>query len=381
MQQRLLEDEHASEDQRRHLEQQALGLYAGAISGLRRSIDEHQNSVEAQIPLACLLMVILESIRGSSVNMLVHLQSGFHIMRTCRGHNVNEVGEVSRLLRQYAVDTTVFDSLNPSARVVQQLIAEDPTVDLTSSDPHTQVNQLAADVLRSMAQFVDLVMYKRNRQTSYSVPVLSIEDLRSQQQKIEEAVNAKIAGAEHLDACEQASYGFAKARCLMARIYIDCAWSGYQVDYDNALELFREIVDLEEKSLRLMQSHSDQGEESYGPSAFSVGLSAQSTLMMVIQQCRDVEVRRRAMELLDQCPRYDGVRNTALVKAICRAIIDTEESAVGGPGQYIPEQCRVHHYRLVASSEEPGRWRAVKLYRRSTDSEELLPHTVALELT
>jgi hypothetical protein len=68
-----------------------------------------------------------------------------------------------------------------------------------------------------------------------------------------------------------------------------------------------------------------------------------------------------------------------LIKAICLAIITMEETAAGGPGRFIPEHCRVHHYRLVDDSRGSGGWQAITLTRRPSEGKELVAYEVPLE--
>lgn len=376
-QQRLLDRVNTGEGISHDMEQQASRLYTSAIASLRQSIAGTSGNDQPQIPLACLLMVILESIRGSSTNLLVHLYSGFYIMRSQQGIPTDEVREVVRLLRQFAVDATVFDALSPSARSLETLVAEDFEVE-TDFSPLAQVVQLVSDVLRSIKQAAAGQAHDPDYSSAFRN---TLDHMKPQQQNTEKAINDKLAAAEGLDSYSIAAYSFAKARCLMSKVYINFAWTGRQTDYDEAIGLFREIVDLEEKALRLMHSFLDGREGATdSPAAFSVGLSAQATLMLVVQQCRDFGVRRRAFGLLDQCPRFEGVRDTALIKAICRAIMQFEETAVGGTGIFITENCRVHHYRLIGTGQEPGDWRAVRLYLRNPERGMRVSHDILLDV-
>lgn len=375
-QQRVVEHDGSAEAQSRGMVKQATHLYAHAITNLRRSISESTGIIGPLIPLACLLMIVLESIRGSTANLLIHLQSGLHITRALERSPSSASREVARLLRRYAVDATVFDALSPSAHAIRLIVAEQSEISVPSN-PLAQVVQLVSDLLHSMLQAAGQATPASDL---CSVSPNKLEYLRPQQQKVEKAINDKIAGMESREAWSMAAYGFAKAQCLMVKIYINYVWIGRQSAYDDALDLFREIVDIEEESLRLLNSFEGDAEDSGAPAAFSVGLAAQLTIMLVVKECRDANLRRRAFRLLDRCPRYDGVRNTALVKAICLAIIKTEETAAGGTGNPIPEHCRVRYYRLVGNELHPNGWQAITLYRRSHDNGSLITCDVPLEV-
>ena len=377
-QQRIVDQQNIAETEHSDTELLARQLYAGALASLRQSIGESCDFGEAHLPLACLLMVILESVRGSPNHLLIHLRCGLCILRARKGITTQQDRAVARLLRQYAVEATVFDPISPSSQAVQLLIAEYPDTE-ASLEPISKVLQLVFDLLQSMTEVVRPTLSL----TAVVYPLsssASLGYLKEQQRTTEHAVDTRLAASENLDAYYLAMYSLAKVRCLMSKIYIECAWTGRQTDYDAALILFRQIVDIEEKYLQHMQSAASNGGYSSLPAAFSVGLSAQATLMCVIQQCRDAHLRRRALKLLKQCPRYEGVYNTVLVEAVCRAIIEFEELSAGGTGRFIPECCRVHHYSLIGSSEERKEWRAVRLYYRGLESGQLCTRDVQLHI-
>lgn len=375
MYQRLVDQWSVVEDQRCDTVQEAHQLYAKAISSLRRDVGQVGVSKEARVPLACLLMVILESIRGSSTHLLVHLRCGLHILRERRGTVTQEVREVERLFRHIAVNAAVFDPISLPAQAVRNSLAEHPEAE-ACSDPLEKMSQLVTYLLRAMTSVLEPDMSL----SGHAPPSYSLEGLRDLQRDIEQAIDEKLEDPESIDSYSLSVYGFAKARCIMARIYIDCAWTGRQIDYDTEQPSFRQIVDIVERSLGLMRSLNSSQEHGNVPAAFSIGLSAQSTLMHVIQQCRDADTRHRALKLLNQCSRYEGIYNTALVEAVCRGIIDLEEQSVGGPGIFIPEHCRVHHYSLIGMNEGAGDCRAVRLYRRHSEHGEFIAHDIELKV-
>ncbi|CZT18427.1 uncharacterized protein RCC_04272 [Ramularia collo-cygni] len=375
-QQRLADQKKTSASQTEIISQQASSMYTKAIICLQRSINDGRHGQEPHVPLACLLLVILESMRGSSTSLLVHLESGFRIAGTIQGKSAETV-EVARILRQYAVDATVFDALSHSAQSVQALVAGCSQPDY-SSDPLAQTVELVLHLTRAIMYAPESASFDI---TYEPIPSTVLYALRPQQQAIEKALNEKLASPEPMGECKMAAYGFAKAQCLMAKIYIDLLWTGRQVDFDNAIGLFQEVCDILETSLRLMDSLIDGGTPTNTRAAFSVGVSAQPALMLLIQQCRDRHVRQRAMKLLDQCPQYHGVRDTVLVKAICHAIITFEENGIERGTDFIPESHRVHHYRLIGSGDEPGGFQAVKLFCSNPGGEGLIAYDVPLDMS
>lgn len=352
--------------------------YASAIQCLRRSIDILDEAGERRLPLICLLMVILESLRGSPSHLLIHLKSGIKFLREREDNWKLETREVARILGSYAIDSTMFNPLSPSALAVQLMIAERPETEGTD-DPLVDVLILASDLLRAMTVAMDFSALGSTIGASHTRSPPSLDQLGARQRKIEQAIKVRMAALDSCDPCRYAMHGFAQARCLLVRVYIDCAWAARQTEYDTALETFVRIVDLIEESLKRMRPTAYGRGSRESPAAFSVGIRAQQLLLMVVHQCRDYFTRHRAYDLLNKCPRHEGPLEIGLTKSICEAIMDFEESFTGAPDKYIPEHCRVHHYSLVESIRMPGTWEAVKLYIQATEGAGMVSHDVQLK--
>lgn len=376
VQQRILVQGDAAVDRNTDLQDQAYRLYAGAISSFRRSIEEICESRELQIPLGCLLMVILESTRGSPDHLLIHSRCGLSIPHNRTGDAAREFREVSKLLRQYAVNATVFNPTSAIAQAVQVLLAALPTDDI-HLDPVAQVSQLVSNLSRALSEVISPALANLKVAVSLT-PFDLINRLSKQQQYAEQVIDSCLAACAN--GRNSSTYGFAKARCIMVKIYLMCAWTGWQTDYDAAVDLFRKVVDIEEKSLMMLCANTGDEEYSNARAAFSVGLSAQVTLMQVIHQCRDTDTRFRALKLVAQCPRFEGVYDTALSVAICRAMIEFEGLSCHFADGIIPEHLRIHHYNLITESEGLDDWTGVRFYCRDIDSNNFVTHDVRLRI-
>ena len=103
---------------------QARELYARAVSSLRASIDASvDDPVDAHV-LPCLLMVVLESLRGSSSNLLMHLRCGLHILCGQTTIQSNDARDAARILQHYAVQTTLFNPLSPDAQSMRAILTQ-----------------------------------------------------------------------------------------------------------------------------------------------------------------------------------------------------------------------------------------------------------------
>lgn len=349
-------------DERAEMDQEACNFYNRAIRSLRKTVKVGADDDEALI-LACLLMVILESLRGSSGNVLVHLRYGIGMLRERKVAKSEEMREAASFLRQYAVNATLFNPLSETTKSLldsafETFEAWDTIVGAGSGyDPVSRLWKLVMH-LKHLMHFGEINDFEH-----------MLFQMKIQQLNIEQAIDAEIRAADETNEFQLAILGIAKARCILLTVYLSSAWSGNQVTYDGELETFSQTVHLLSNSLRQLQLLDSSGKTPRCSTAFSVGIFVQDIIILLIQQCRDTDIRRHALELLDECPRHEGIFEISIVKAVCRAMIAFEERGAGDDG-FIPESFRVQHYVL----EESERPKEVTFLYRPVEGRELVPH-------
>nr|POE71836.1 hypothetical protein CFP56_11712 [Quercus suber] len=374
---------------------QATLLYTRAISSLRQSIGHHPRTHGINYVLASLLLVILESLRGSAPNLLVHLHSGIRIVRELNARSsdpqqpfdddkpaASALQECTRLLHQYGVNTMVFDPASESTRTTQQLVWETRNLDSShgvpvhksqDDDPDSKTcpdiipSALSLDMpanefqrhikltLRSMtSNLLRLMSMARGLSDPVADPIVGkfIESMKSTQRTAEKFITTRIemvSVAPSVDADRYLSnLKFALAHCTLTKISLTAAWTGLQSSYDAELASFKKIVALNKEALALLQkANTRDGNHNIVLSAFSLGTSVVPVLMCVVRQCRDPETRREALSLFEQCPKHEGLWEAHKTRLICDAIIEFEERRAGGVVP-IPEECRIHFYRFIA---------------------------------
>jgi hypothetical protein len=112
------------------------------------------------------------------------------------------------------------------------------------------------------------------------------------------------------------------------------AATNHECHYDEFHNMFTEIVTLSRDVLEVAQ----QTRTSSPPFAFSIGVT--NSLYLVLVKCRERQLRRQALQLLDDHPRRDGVWDTAMVAAIGRWIAEEEEKGLE-PDEPVPEAARM----------------------------------------
>ncbi|RDW80329.1 hypothetical protein BP5796_05027 [Coleophoma crateriformis] len=132
--------------------------------------------------------------------------------------------------------------------------------------------------------------------------------------------------------------------------------------YDSYHEKLSEMVDLAEMIIKARSNESSRGH-------FAFDLGVIYSLQLPAQKCRDSRIRKRAVALLSENPRREGVWDSVFVGKMMEWAVDVEEEFM--KDGYIPAWARI---RGVAQSADMQRRRATLLcqQRISEDSDELI---------
>jgi len=369
-----------------HARSQADVLYTRAIKSLRHSMS-NSGDVDGHV-LPCVLMVVLESLRGSTGRLLIHLRCGLRLLTEKTETGCRDTREAARMLQQYAVRAILFNPLSSDARCIKATLTNlmgkefvAPVAE-TASDP---IFALSASITELMCLLEEhyrgspsLVPIQPNLLEKLSIRTRdSLLCLEQQRRVIEQAIDAKLASAQGVHLVQTAVFNIAKACCVLVKIYLSSAWTGRQSSYDDKIDSFQEIVKLTHTTLDLLKM--EKGSEAVSDSApFFVGFSLQTTLMMVFLNCRCPDIRQELLALLDRCPHNEGLSEVTVVKAICRAIHAFEDQAGGGKGMFVPEDCRVHRYLILPTEQTSDMPHAVRLYFRPVEGGGFVFHDVRL---
>jgi hypothetical protein len=372
-----------------HTRNQSDILYTRAIKSLRHSISD-SGDVDSHV-LPCVLMVVLESLRGSTDRLLVHLRCGLRFLTEKTETGCQDTREAAKMLQQYAVRAVLSNPLSKDAQCIQAALTNLSGRELVAPmaeaacDPIFALSTSIIELLSLLEEYYRISPALVLAQTNplAELPIQTRESLwclEQQRQAIEKAIDAKLALAYGVHRTQTAVFNIAKACCVLVKVYLSSAWTGRQSSYDDQIDSFRDIVNLTTTTLELLKS-GDGNEAVPDSTLFFVGFSLQTTLMMVFLNCRCPEIRKRVFALLDRCPDCEGSSEVAVVKAICHAISEFEDEAAGGKGISIPEDCRVHRYLILPSEQAPGTPHAVRLYFRPDEGSGFVSHNVRLVFT
>lgn len=369
---------------------EAAALRNKALRSLSKSIqitqDEdrfHTDDAEAYI-LSCLLMCILESLRGVSADLLVHIRCGIAIVHQ-QQHMSRETREAAQLLRQYAAGVSLFNTYSvhgldiQSKLILQPLKSDD---ELTEPTEYSIANELDALILGTLHLMTEC--WRLSTTEDSSEDFIELANLRSQllqrQSRLIECLDFKTRCAQEDNTQQARFFILSKASCILVNVYLEATRTARQTNYDNHMAEFSQVVDLVDLALKQMHNVGTTSGIAPARRAFSVGLPFQALLCLVSTQCRDHDIRWRAFSLLDFCPRHEGAYDLELVKVICRAVIKFEESGIESAEYFIPESRRVHYYHLPSCSTTTGRTFTLDMCYGSANEGEFNIHEETLEL-
>lgn len=360
--------------------EEALDFYPDAVRLLRTAIRdaEAQETPSAMFAIVfhCLLLVILQCFRKSFDELNLHLQHGLRIAKQAVDHPeataIVPLSECIRLMRQYSIAVALFNPLLPqdglctgiSTTTANQALSDPDS--LQASQPSSSTLLKDDQVLR--AEMENLVLDLIRTTLTHRSPKLDPHDgslgfastfpsdaslvaavtrLRERHAKLESAMQKRLLLKRN---SRSQHFKIGSATTMLLGIYLRRRWSGYHCTYDVEFECFSTILDRIQSALEAERSQEDGTAASGSSSAFSIGLGTIAPLFYVAMMCREPLIRRRAIELMSQCPLQDGPWNSKLAERITRTVMEFEERKAQEDGVgyaltgHIPEHCRVVYY-------------------------------------
>lgn len=279
----------------------------------------------------CVIFIIFENLCGRNNEAAKHLKSGLAMLgswscRTASELTVKEEYLTPIFTRGYNHEATIcvpeaFDSVSAARKHLQVLldtIYSSLNQAIISEELHT-VNVKVTEARTSLQQWF----------TSYDV-LKEPKDYESRRAKVLLRLQAET------------------AFLLLAAVQLDD-----ECGFDEHTDTFRMIVDLCERLVDLESSL--LGRDPTNPEVFTYGfdLNILPPLNIAAFKCRDPQIRRRAIALLNVGNRYEGLWNCKTVARIAQKTMEIEEAGLAEIRGCtdVPGECRL---RLVTLSYDPG---------------------------
>ena len=307
-----------------------------AIQQYNKAIQHLTRNTAASIPTqnilaSCIIFIMFENLYGRNSEALKHLKSGLALLKSWNPQTESEMVVNQEYLtpiytRGYVHEDSVsmpaeFKDLEAARKHLQMLL------DLIYSSVDTAV------VSEEMGAVGEKVQHARS----------SLQEWYARFIRVRDPIDNERRRARLLLRLQ-----FETALILLAAVLLED-----ECGFDRYIEVFRVIVSQCEQLVALESIM--LGRDAAGPQVFTYGfdLNIIPPLNITAFKCRDPNIRRKAIAILQAGNRYEGLWNSKTVARIAQRTLEMEEAGLVNVVTCtdIPEKNRV---RLVALSYDPG---------------------------
>ncbi|KAE9364759.1 hypothetical protein N431DRAFT_431560 [Stipitochalara longipes BDJ] len=362
-----------------------------AIGHLRAHLSVGAPQSGESVLLSCILFICLETFQGNHEAALAHLESGLKILESWLQDDdehqpVLSPDFVSRPTRQFLEEELIplFTRLDVQAttyltsRSLNKLIPCSSTVEpimpvrfSSLSDANNHLADLVHWMLYSNNGAHNMMYWMVNNPmaqphfrpppTGPDDPIPKIPDVvlkkilkietqhgRILQQWLD-ALNLYLKENIDLDAKDLRGALMLKILYTSTTIIKAASLYNHDLEYDKYTPEFERVITLAE-SLIKSQARAKDG----NTPLYSFEMNILPPLHYCSTRCRDPKLRRRALALLEDSPRREGMWDSAMLAAIARYIIEQEEAGLGEVfcAQEIPASARMCILDKVPELEE-----------------------------
>lgn len=298
------------------------------------------------ILLACILFVCIELLRGDAEAAFRHFNGGMAIITNYTSHP--ERSRSSRLMFERVRDNMLpfFNRLEMLYALSGNDASWEYSVNLSESVPSSFASLEIArdslvDVVNLSLRFVrtmDLCRYD-----SSAVPALGLDEQKTLLSQLllwrrrllaYQANNASTLTSRDLYACN-----VLEIQRLVAYTWVSIATTPFETSYDAHLPAFTAAVSLAEQLPALAGAHAQSARYT---NTFTMDVEIVGIVHWICIKCRHPTVRRRAMAVLRDMQRLEGMWDSRMAAAIAERVIEIEEACLGA-GRLPSEEARVHY--------------------------------------
>jgi len=331
--------------------------------------------------LSCILFICLETFQGNHEAALIHLESGLKILASWLhddddGHQpVLSSDCVSRPTRQFLEEELVplFTRLDIQATTYltsRSLREVKPCSSTAEPNMPTRFTSLS-DANAHLADLVHWMLYCNNgahnmmywmvnnpmAQSNFGPPPSSPDDpipkipgvvlkkilkIETQHSRILQqwldALNLYLKDNPNLETGDIRGALMLKILYTSTTIIKAASLYNHDLEYDKYIPEFERVITLAESLIRSQSTAKDKNTPFY-----SFEMNILPPLHYCSTRCRDPQLRRRALALLEDSPRREGMWDSAMLAAIARYVMAEEEAGLGevSCAREIPASARI----------------------------------------
>ena len=331
--------------------------------------------------LACIIFICLEFLRGNVDAALIHIESGVKMLKSWRDkHGYPNVpwGRGYSSFEADFIETELVPILSWLTIVLAIFGRPSQAIFLNPVDLEGRSFQQEGpkNILEARAGLVDIV--NAGIKCTESVGTRKYErDMQAEdtaeRDRLTQMLERWNQGFESLVASqwpnwskpERIAANLMHANFLIASIWNDVCLSPNETAWDKHKEKFEQIITVSEAIVK-----ETIASESGLSLRFSFEFGIIPPLNFAAWRCRHPLLRRRALKLLLNCPRREGLFDTLQLYAVFGRIMEFEEAALGlEPGQIPdenvlpPEHTRIHHFQVMPCADASNMRPVVFIYK------------------
>lgn len=287
-------------------------FYGRAIRSMRQAVAVASPDHLTILACACVLLVILEVLRESPKEMLLHLESGVRMITEAvpigSASQDPDMLEIVTLLQQHCISAWMFCTsyhYDSDLALILQKIEFGRLADYNMRE----VSYGSLDLHNHMAKVILTVRKLMHPASSLEIrtdSLYSLYRLRTCVQKWTEFRPEVRAQNDRSTENATAGEGFLTAKSIMLQLFLEMALSK-ATDRRKETARFTDVLDLLERSLsRICPTMISTGHHRVMPE-FSIGLGAVQMLETIEKATVDDCLRQRAAALYERCPLREGL--------------------------------------------------------------------------
>lgn len=326
----------------------SMRYYHKAIVTLNQRLENCSMSWELAI-LSSLVFLTLELLVGQDVVALMHLKSGFKMLKGIRdrfsrysadGEIVPKIPSACPLSGNLHDLFSAFARLDVQAATLEGAYEPDDFGTITLPDRFTSI-LLARDALNSIFAAMYSLLQQNRESSKKTLPYTPLPaETAIKLEQIKTLLNnwsdllALFSRQNKVSLEQQVSIDILIIQRTAAWIHTSTFFNRDQLSYDFFYLAFTQIVDLAQKVV-----DTDGGDNKTSRSRFSLDVGLIQPLLYVATHCRDPALRRRAIKIMEGLGR-EGVYEGPSSAAVAKWVVKMEEE--GMEDGFVREEKRIY---------------------------------------
>ena len=302
--------------------------------------------------ITCFLFVCLEMLNGNFRQALNHLEAGLKIIQRTADQTIRSYG-TDRELLHLSLRLNIQLEMNGRPMVAFDLDSISPEEESTDKSPAwsniSQARHALDRLMNRTLMFIRLAGIERTDRTHLEPQQLQLIQAFATWESAFKGLISKSRGP---------AKGDPRALLLLRMLYlVSWTWmktclSRQETVFDSYTSGFTEIVHCVAQVIDL-DAVVDRKSTKSAPDMFTLETSIITGLYYTATKCRNPIIRRKAIRLLDQCTKQEGLWNKRVVVKIAQVVMDLEEENLSSVpvAERIPED-KDRIYQTITSIPE-----------------------------